>query len=318
MANSGNQWERSWKHLLLNEVFSKRYPSIPSGGSSGNTQGGIILGLSSSSSLDSSSSQISALIASMSSALEGSGPSCLPTTALSSSSTSTTSNSANTNSTTSLARFFTCLEILIDRIAERYPQNHRHLLLEERDYILIQLGEDKAHYKKEDIEGFWDWFGASFFLLRDVTKNLPLWANGIILGFISKQKAEDILHGKPQGTFLIRFSRQMPHRFCISYVSTNNNNNQFTIQHSLLPDEDCKLNLAELLTAPRFSVLVHLLVLNIQPTSSPPPAPVNFSQPPIISLPKHQVLQQFQKTKKHATDDTPDKLKSMGYSPNFF
>ncbi|KAI8130440.1 signal transducer and transcription activator isoform X1 [Lucilia cuprina] len=51
---------------------------------------------------------------------------------------------------------------------------------------------------------FWDWFFAIMKLTKDHL--LSLWKAGLIVGFINKRKAEEMLRILPLGTFLLRFS----------------------------------------------------------------------------------------------------------------
>lgn len=51
---------------------------------------------------------------------------------------------------------------------------------------------------------FWDWFYAVMKLTRDQLRG-P-WTEGLIIGFINKRQAEEMLLKRPAGTFLLRFS----------------------------------------------------------------------------------------------------------------
>lgn len=51
---------------------------------------------------------------------------------------------------------------------------------------------------------FWDWFYAVMKLTRDQLRG-P-WTEGLIIGFINKRQAEEMLLKCPPGTFLLRFS----------------------------------------------------------------------------------------------------------------
>ena len=65
-----------------------------------------------------------------------------------------------------------------------------------------------ALFNKDPLQGrnftFWEWFYAIMRLTKDHLKNL--WADGTIIGFISKTQAQEWLQMKPIGTFLCRFS----------------------------------------------------------------------------------------------------------------
>ena len=51
---------------------------------------------------------------------------------------------------------------------------------------------------------FWDWFFAIMKLTKDHLLNL--WKDGLVVGFMNKGKAEQILREMQPGTFLLRFS----------------------------------------------------------------------------------------------------------------
>lgn len=72
----------------------------------------------------------------------------------------------------------------------------------EEDYI------SWAQFCKEPLPDrsftFWDWFFAIMKLTKDHL--LSLWKAGLIVGFINKRKAEEMLRMLPLGTFLLRFS----------------------------------------------------------------------------------------------------------------
>lgn len=73
---------------------------------------------------------------------------------------------------------------------------------------------------------FWDWFYAIMKLTRDQLRG-P-WTEGLIIGFISKRQAEEILLKCPPGTFLLRFSDSelgKYHRF-IEFASDLMNKNE--------------------------------------------------------------------------------------------
>ncbi|XP_043822854.1 signal transducer and activator of transcription 6 isoform X1 [Dromiciops gliroides] len=65
-----------------------------------------------------------------------------------------------------------------------------------------------AQFNKEILLGrgftFWQWFDG----VLDLTKRClrSYWSDRLIIGFISKQYVNNLLHGEPDGTFLLRFS----------------------------------------------------------------------------------------------------------------
>lgn len=51
---------------------------------------------------------------------------------------------------------------------------------------------------------FWEWFNAAMILIANEAKEI--WNHGLIIGFISRKEAENMLQYTAPGTFLIRFS----------------------------------------------------------------------------------------------------------------
>lgn len=71
-------------------------------------------------------------------------------------------------------------------------------------HMLLRM---KQAINEEDISSLWSSLGAYISSVRDPRRNFRLWRDGIIVGFMSDRKAEDVLftHGVP-GSALIRFS----------------------------------------------------------------------------------------------------------------
>lgn len=65
---------------------------------------------------------------------------------------------------------------------------------------------------------FWDWFYAVMKLTRDQLRG-P-WSEGLIIGFINKRQAEEMLLKCAPGTFLLRFSDSELGKFCHPYLNT--------------------------------------------------------------------------------------------------
>ncbi|CAG9826164.1 unnamed protein product [Diabrotica balteata] len=66
---------------------------------------------------------------------------------------------------------------------------------------------------------FWEWFFAIMKLTREHLRG-P-WADGAIMGFVRKRKAEEILSSRVQGTFLLRFSDSELGGITIAWNSDN-------------------------------------------------------------------------------------------------
>ena len=63
---------------------------------------------------------------------------------------------------------------------------------------------------------FWEWFYRILILTQSHMQKL--WAEGLIMGFVTKQDAEALLLTKPSGTFLLRFSDSELGGVTIAYV----------------------------------------------------------------------------------------------------
>uniref|UniRef100_A0A8D8XA37 Signal transducer and activator of transcription n=2 Tax=Cacopsylla melanoneura TaxID=428564 RepID=A0A8D8XA37_9HEMI len=66
---------------------------------------------------------------------------------------------------------------------------------------------------------FWEWFYAVMKLTREHLKNV--WSDGLIMGFVRKRRAEEMLSAKAKGTFLLRFSDSELGGITIAYVGGN-------------------------------------------------------------------------------------------------
>lgn len=91
---------------------------------------------------------------------------------------------------------------------------------------------------RDAVQEFWKWFGKVLHILRHQKPVPELWSQvrqkktrfsfwfskaafiqGLIFGFISKEAAQDLLRGRPVGTFLIRFSEQSAGQFAVACVA---------------------------------------------------------------------------------------------------
>uniref|UniRef100_A0A3P9H0L9 SH2 domain-containing protein n=1 Tax=Oryzias latipes TaxID=8090 RepID=A0A3P9H0L9_ORYLA len=78
-----------------------------------------------------------------------------------------------------------------------------------------------AQFNKEVLPGrsftFWQWFEGVTELSKKHLR--PYWSEGLIFGFIGKHHLHMILHDRPNGTFLLRFSDSEIGGITIAYVS---------------------------------------------------------------------------------------------------
>mmetsp|Transcript_12371 Transcript_12371/g.18690 ORF Transcript_12371/g.18690 Transcript_12371/m.18690 type:complete len:253 (+) Transcript_12371:155-913(+) len=141
------------------------------------------------------------------------------------------------------SRFFNTLQARLERICRSF---NRPLANNERNYLHQQMQTLTSNQQrpmritKTHIEKFWDWFGAGFKLLRDPRKNRPMWLNGLVCAFQSRQSSEMVLTGKPPGTILIRLSTGQKGRLCLAFVKQDR-----TIGHYMLSPEANSKKLAD-------------------------------------------------------------------------
>lgn len=98
--------------------------------------------------------------------------------------------------------------------AHTADENLFNLIIGEKAYrAIINFNADErpitwSQFCKEPLPDrtftFWDWFYAVMKLTRDQLRQ-P-WTNGLIIGFINKRQAEEMLLKCTPGTFLLRFS----------------------------------------------------------------------------------------------------------------
>ena len=82
-----------------------------------------------------------------------------------------------------------------------------------------------SQFNREPLPGrnftFWEWFYAVLKLTKDWLQG-P-WKARLIIGFISKQKSQEWLMMKPNGTFLLRFSDSEVGGITIAWVADDQN-----------------------------------------------------------------------------------------------
>lgn len=99
------------------------------------------------------------------------------------------------------------------RMANHTPLTPDHLQLLAQRVLQSEDVSDESivswpTFSKEQLPGrqfsFWDWF---YECVEIIHKHLDgPWADGSILGFCTKARAHELLHGKAPGTFILRFS----------------------------------------------------------------------------------------------------------------
>jgi len=145
--------------------------------------------------------------------------------------------------------------------------NAKKIKLEKLDEEKIQcssiqnLNPNEKQVCTEQVNRLWSWFGQGLKLLRD-QKNTRMWADGKVIGFISRDHSEKLLEKHSPGTFLIRFCEMSPSQLVISWRS------HLSTHHSLLPFKDARKSIAELLfTKKQLLPLTQILCVKIPKTN---------------------------------------------------
>mmetsp|Transcript_20339 Transcript_20339/g.34704 ORF Transcript_20339/g.34704 Transcript_20339/m.34704 type:complete len:845 (+) Transcript_20339:1192-3726(+) len=98
---------------------------------------------------------------------------------------------------------------------------------------------------------FCEWFGAVLTMLRFQRPVAPMWATGVLFGFLSRMAAEKAVRGHPRGTCVIRFSERQGGHFAIAYVGSSEDGR---VRHYLMSDSDMDRGLADfVLRKPHFT-----------------------------------------------------------------
>ena len=104
---------------------------------------------------------------------------------------------------------------------------------------------------------FLQWFMPVLQQLRFKRHIKPMWLQGLIFGFIDKEKCNRTLAAFEEGTFLLRFSESSPGLFAVAYVSDDKHE---PVKHYLVKPEDISsLSLADFIRAkPQWVQLLQL------------------------------------------------------------
>eukprot|EP01090_Pellita_catalonica_P013264 TRINITY_DN3099_c0_g1_i4.p1 TRINITY_DN3099_c0_g1~~TRINITY_DN3099_c0_g1_i4.p1 ORF type:complete len:475 (-),score=65.58 TRINITY_DN3099_c0_g1_i4:107-1531(-) len=147
------------------------------------------------------------------------------------------SNTFRNRSEISWALFTNMLQLYYIRATKQDPENpKRPLTPQDLDYLHKKKFGSKQVISQEAFETFWKWFGKILYKIRNNQKHiLPLWTNGLIHGFISREDSERIIRGSDPHSFLIRFSDRRAGQFVIVKRSDTD---QDPFQHYLIAPED--------------------------------------------------------------------------------
>jgi hypothetical protein len=114
--------------------------------------------------------------------------------------------------------------------------NIRELTLDNLEYLSHKClhsaapGDDQSvrmvtwqSFNKDPLPGrnftFWEWFYGILDLVR--RHLLGPWQDGLIMGFVTKQQAQELLQTRPPGTFLLRFSDSEVGGVTVAWVADN-------------------------------------------------------------------------------------------------
>ena len=155
---------------------------------------------------------------------------------------------------------------VIDATKQKLDSAHRALTVTELAYLgvkacaTIDSRNGRIHISAVHWHSFWSFFGSCMEKLRHQRNLIPMWQRGLILGFGTKEESHRLLSGRPDGSFVIRFSDTFPGVFAADFMFGG------TEHHVLIKDHDAsgsKRSVMEFLHAA--SYLTH--VVSIQPSS---------------------------------------------------
>lgn len=146
-----------------------------------------------------------------------------------------------TEPTVGTLRFFNLLQKFFLIATQQNPTAPARVLSRrDYNYILgfkVQGGTDTqfpgmAVVDRKAFADFWSWFGESVTKLTHRRHLLPLWTQGLLLGFLSTEEADQLLRGQPDGTFLVRFSNNYSGELILSYKAEG----QASVRHYLIQE----------------------------------------------------------------------------------
>eukprot|EP00005_Dracoamoeba_jomungandri_P008050 CAMPEP_0174269982 /NCGR_PEP_ID=MMETSP0439-20130205/42865_1 /TAXON_ID=0 /ORGANISM="Stereomyxa ramosa, Strain Chinc5" /LENGTH=631 /DNA_ID=CAMNT_0015359029 /DNA_START=52 /DNA_END=1947 /DNA_ORIENTATION=- len=106
------------------------------------------------------------------------------------------------------------------------------------DYFHQKFFAGQSHITQKDYDAFWDWYGKSLQKIRYQRGHVcQLFQEGLIYGFIPRNKVKEALIGEQVGTFLIRLSERHPGLFAVGY-KTDDPNREKSVRHYLIKPDD--------------------------------------------------------------------------------
>jgi hypothetical protein len=160
----------------------------------------------------------------------------------------------------SVARFANDLqEFFLAGTGQQLHAPVRALSPRDLHYILTLKFGSKSVITHHDYDALWKWFGPGFSKLTHQRHLLPMWKRGLLLGYVSKEHAEQLLAHESDQTFVLRFSNNYAGKICISYRDEAQSE---PIRHYLLRDTDMSGNARTLvhflLEVQRFGIVLEL------------------------------------------------------------
>ncbi|XP_043931132.1 signal transducer and activator of transcription 4 isoform X2 [Protopterus annectens] len=164
-----------------------------------------------------------------------------------------------------------------------------------------------ARFCKENIPGksfsFWGWMDG---ILELIKKHLlPLWIDGYIMGFVSKEKERCLLKDKMPGTFLLRFSES--HSGSVTFTWVDHSENGEVRFHSVEPYNKlrlCALPFADILRD--YKVIV---------AENVPENPLKYLYP---DIPKDKAFSKHYNSQPSEVTKPMAKGEKAGYVPSVF
>lgn len=91
----------------------------------------------------------------------------------------------------------------------------------------------KPTLNQKQFDEFWSWFGKHLQIVRYQRHINPMWQNGLLYGFMTREEVDAALSNQIMGTFVIRLSERYSGQLAIAFVGSNKQ-----IRHYLVAPND--------------------------------------------------------------------------------
>lgn len=92
---------------------------------------------------------------------------------------------------------------------------------------------EKPALNQKQFDEFWSWFGKHLQIVRYQRHINPMWQNGLLYGFMTREEVDAALSNQIMGTFVIRLSERYSGQLAIAFVGSNKQ-----IRHYLVAPND--------------------------------------------------------------------------------